>query len=218
MTLLKKYDIFVEIFEKGDLTMLNKFKQLFKNQKGFTLVEILVVIVIIGILFVLLLPRLDFANDKARQSGVKSDLRAFQTAAEGYLKETAGQNISQTGLNTYLDKALQNPTATNTPIATTAAAVAGDSSEKDPWGTAYKIEMRKPTATTAQIVIKVAGKKATIGTPEFYGATYYKDGVVESCTNKFGGNQDILLPSIVIGTTPPGVSATDTNKCGGDVS
>ncbi|MEJ1518115.1 prepilin-type N-terminal cleavage/methylation domain-containing protein [Bacillus cereus] len=194
--------------------MLNKFKQSFKNQKGFTLVEILVVIVIIGILFVLLLPRLDFANDKARQSGVKTDLRAFQTAAEGYLKETAGQNISQSGLNTYLDKALQNPTASTTVIST--AVVAGDSSEKDPWGTAYKIEMKKPSTTTAQVIIKSAGKKANIAAPEYFGATYYKDGVVESCTAKFGGSQDILLQSIVIATGP--TNGDPNNKCGGDVS
>lgn len=201
--------------------MLNKFKQLFKNQKGFTLVEILVVIVIIGILFVLLLPRLDFANDKARQSGVKNDFHQFQTASELYLKETAGQNISQNGLNTYLDKAVQISGATSTAVA--AVVVAGDSTEKDPWGTAYKVEMKKPTATTAQIIIKAAGKKATIGTPEFYAATYYKEGLVESCTNSFGGNQNILLSSTssiataIVAASVPG-NADTGNKCGGDVS
>ncbi|GAB6447479.1 hypothetical protein bcgnr5369_15130 [Bacillus cereus] len=200
--------------------MLNKFKQLFKNQKGFTLVEILVVIVIIGILFVLLLPRLDFANDKARQSGVKTDLRAFQTAAEGYLKETAGQNISQDGLNTYLDKALQIPktgTSGNSLVVAAAAAVA-NSAEKDPWGTAYVVEMRKPTATTAQVVIKSAGKKANTALPEFFGATYYKDGVVESCTAKFFGSQDILLPTLAASITAGPTNGDPNNKCGGDIS
>ena len=55
--------------------MLNKFKNMFKNQQGFTLVEILVVIVIIGILFTVILPRIDFASDRARQTGVKTDLK-----------------------------------------------------------------------------------------------------------------------------------------------
>lgn len=196
--------------------MLQKFKQLFKNQKGFTLVEILVVIVIIGILFVLLLPRLDFANDRARQTGVKNNFRAFQIAAEAYLKETAGQNITQDGLNTYLDNAIQIKSASKTAIAT--AVVAGDSAEKDPWGTPYKIEMKKPNATTAQVIIKSAGKKATIGSPEFYAATYYKEGLVESCTNSFGGAQNVLLPTFGTSITTAIPSNADSgNNCGGDI-
>ncbi|MGX5609639.1 prepilin-type N-terminal cleavage/methylation domain-containing protein [Bacillus cereus] len=206
--------------------MLNKFKQLFKNQKGFTLVEILVVIVIIGILFVLLLPRLDFANDKARQSGVKNDFHEFQTAAEGYLKETAGQNLSQDGLNTYLDKALQLPTnaTSGNTLSVGAAAVIANSAEKDPWGTAYSIEMRKPTATTASIIYKSTGKTGTTDV-DFVGATYYKQGIIESCTGKFGGSQDVALPSLETSVAAPVAPVTANpkingvvNDCGGAIS
>ncbi len=34
------------------------------NRSGFTLVEILIVVAVIGILFVTLVPRIDFAGDK----------------------------------------------------------------------------------------------------------------------------------------------------------
>ncbi|PDZ97078.1 hypothetical protein CON36_19620 [Bacillus cereus] len=203
--------------------MLNKFKQLFKNQKGFTLVEILVVIVIIGILFVLLLPRLDFANDKARQSGVKKDFREFQTAAEGYLKESAGQNLTQDGLNQYLDKGVQVPTS-STAIATGAAAVSVASSGKDPWGTQYKIEIQKPTATTAQIIYYSYGK--TGSGIDYIGATYYKQGTVDSCVARFGSTQDLALSSLSIAAARTGLTGANANptingaanNCGGVIS
>ena len=45
-----------------------------RKKQGFTLVEILVVIVVIGLLFMFFVPRIDFVGDKARETGVKSDL------------------------------------------------------------------------------------------------------------------------------------------------
>ncbi|PGP12551.1 hypothetical protein COA01_32565 [Bacillus cereus] len=209
--------------------MLNKFKQLFKNEKGFTLVEILVVIVIIGILFVLLLPRLDFANDKARQSGVKKDFHEFQTAAEGYLKETAGQNLTQDGLNQYLDNGLQVPKVVGTSdkiIAVNATtALSANSNAKDPWGIQYKVEIQKPTATTAQIVYYSFGK--TGSGIDYIGATYYKQGTVESCVARFGSTQDLALSSLSVSSARPGINTPTTanptvngaaNNCGGVIS
>jgi len=194
--------------------MLNKFKNMFKNQKGFTLVEILVVIVIIGILFTVILPRIDFASDRARQTGVKTDFKAFQTAAEGYFRETAGQGLTTTGVNTYLDKALQI-SGTATTVATAAVAANPtfiDSNKEDPWGTKYKFFIAKPSAQSAQIIIKSTGKT---GGNDYYSATYYSKGTIESCTANFGGTQDIKLSSISIATTPPG---GDSSNCGGNIS
>ena len=53
-----------------------------RKKRAFTLVEILIVVSVIGILFVTLVPRIDFAGDKARETGVKTDFRAFELAAE----------------------------------------------------------------------------------------------------------------------------------------
>ena len=52
-----------------------------QKRKAFTLVEILIVICVISILFVVLVSRVDFTTDKARNTGVQTDFRAFQTAA-----------------------------------------------------------------------------------------------------------------------------------------
>lgn len=51
------------------------------RKRAFTLVELLIVIAIIGILFVVLIGRVDFASNKAKTSGVQTDLHAFANAA-----------------------------------------------------------------------------------------------------------------------------------------
>jgi prepilin-type N-terminal cleavage/methylation domain-containing protein len=62
------------------------------NKKAFTLIELLIVIAIIGILFIVLVSRVDFATDKAKATGVQTDFRSFQVAFEQVAKENAGFN------------------------------------------------------------------------------------------------------------------------------
>ena len=65
-------------------------KTTFKNKKAFTLIELLIVIAIIGILFIVLVSKVDFATDKAKATGVQTDFRSFQLAFEQVAKENAG--------------------------------------------------------------------------------------------------------------------------------
>ena len=100
------------------------------KKKGFTLVEILVVILIIGLLFVFLVPKIDSATDKARETGIKTDFRSYQTAFEAVAREQGGLGHQAMGtaskntatviekVNYYLDPALQIA-APNTTIAGT---------------------------------------------------------------------------------------------------
>ena len=60
------------------------------TKRAFTLIELLIVIAIIGILFVVLVSKVDFATDKAKASGVQTDFRSFQVAFETVSKENAG--------------------------------------------------------------------------------------------------------------------------------
>ena len=55
-----------------------------KSQQGFTLLELLVVIVIIGILALLVIPNLSSAPKKARDVDRKTDLGGIQKALEEY--------------------------------------------------------------------------------------------------------------------------------------
>lgn len=196
---------FLQLFKKGGPTMLNKFKNMFKNEKGFTLVEILVVIVIIGILFTVILPRIDFASDKARQTGVKTDFRTFATAAEQYLRETAAKDMTQKGLNTYLDKSNQIPTGTTVIDAT---GVKVESKKQDPWGKEYEFEIKDPGTSTGQVIVKSYGKTGST-TADFVAGIYYKTGTIETCTTGFDNGGDIKLS---------GLEANVTGGCGGDIS
>jgi prepilin-type N-terminal cleavage/methylation domain-containing protein len=62
------------------------------NKKAFTLIELLIVIAIIGILFIVLVSKVDFATDKAKATGVQTDFRSFQVAFETVARESAGFN------------------------------------------------------------------------------------------------------------------------------
>ena len=114
------------------------------KKKAFTLVEILIVVAVIGILFVSLVPRIDFAGDKARETGIKTDFRSFELAAEQVIRENAGladfadeEALCDTnGINLYLDKALQFDKTS------------AECAKEDQWNQPYSIQIVRPTAGT----------------------------------------------------------------------
>jgi general secretion pathway protein G len=59
-------------------------KNVIKKQGGFTLLELLIVIVIIGILALLIIPNITSAPKKARDVQRKTDLKAIQKGLEEY--------------------------------------------------------------------------------------------------------------------------------------
>lgn len=61
-----------------------------KNNKGFTLVELLVVIAIIGILAVVAVPALFKNIEKAKIAELEADISAIKSAALSYYADTSG--------------------------------------------------------------------------------------------------------------------------------
>lgn len=88
--------------------MFQKMKiNLKKNKKGFSLIELMTVISIIGLLSVIFIPRLDFTRDRADMLGVLTDFRSAEMAvkshniATGTLPDatTLSRDLQEFGLN-----------------------------------------------------------------------------------------------------------------------
>lgn len=66
------------------------------SKKGFTLVEIMIVVVIIGLLAAMAIPAFTKVRQNSRQSAMKNDARQLASAAQQYFLETNQTSVLTT--------------------------------------------------------------------------------------------------------------------------
>ncbi len=80
---------------------------------GFTLIEVMVVIVILGILAALIVPRVLERPDEARVIAAKNDIAAIKEALKLYRLDNQRYPTAEQGLNALVAKATQPPVPPN---------------------------------------------------------------------------------------------------------
>ncbi|PKA69797.1 general secretion pathway protein G [Pseudomonas baetica] len=104
-----------------------------RTQRGFTLIEIMVVVVIIGILGAIVVPQFMSRPDQAKVTAARTDIQAIATALEMYRLDNHNYPSTQQGLEALSKRPTGTPTAKNwnpqgylkkLPV--------------DPWGTPYQ--------------------------------------------------------------------------------
>lgn len=164
-----------------------------RKKKGFSLVELMIVIAVIAILFVVLVSRAGFATNKAKEAGVKTDFRAFSTAADQLLREKSGMSeyddiaVLSADMNLYLDEAMKFDET-------------GKSALSDPWNKLYTLQFAQDATNGAGnnggIIVCSGGQDGILnGTDETTGenndyviAVLWKDGYTHTATTGFSSN------------------------------
>ena len=102
-----------------------------RQSTGFTLVEIMVVVVILGILAVLIVPRVLGRSDEARQAAAKHDIATIMQSLKLYRLDNGRYPTNDQGLQALVTKPASAPAPTNwKPYL--------DKLPKDPWGNTYQ--------------------------------------------------------------------------------
>lgn len=113
------------------------------NQGGFTLIEIMVVVFIIGLLAALVVPKVVGNTDKARVAKAKADIRAIEEAA-GLYKLDYGRYPASLEALTQAGRANPEGYLARVPV--------------DPWGNEYAY-----SAAGGQIVVRSLGADGAEG-------------------------------------------------------
>ncbi len=100
------------------------------KQQGFSLIEIMVVVVILGILAALVVPKIISRPDEARVVKARQDVLAIQNALELYKLDNGFYPSTDQGLMALVEKPTSNPAPNDWKAYL-------KSLPKDPWGRDY---------------------------------------------------------------------------------
>ena len=79
-------------------------KRFIKDNKGFTLIEIMVVLIIIGLLASIVVPRLMGRTEEAKRTKTAVQIRNFQSALDLYKLDSGNYPTTDQGLQALVEK------------------------------------------------------------------------------------------------------------------
>jgi type IV pilus assembly protein PilA len=103
-------------------------KKMLKNNKGFTLIELMIVVAIIGILAAIAIPNFMSYQCKASQAEARTALGAIRTQQEAYLAlwDTYTTNLSKLGFEMKGKQKYDNPDVTSADATSFTATITGN--------------------------------------------------------------------------------------------
>ena len=168
---------------------MKKFKALLKKlteQKGFTLVELMVVVVIIGILASVAVPQFSKQADKAKKARAEAEMKSMANIISIYYAEknvypTADAN-STTGVQTIMKDNGVNWNSTGRTF-------------NDPWGHAYRYYAGVTSTTNTAFTLVSPGIDNKLDTEDDIVVTGNADGVSNPEVKKAGTPSGTLFGS-----------------------
>lgn len=150
----------------------DRLKSQMKDQKGLTMIELMFVLLVIAIIIGVVVGIGNNSADKARETGVRSDLKNFTDVSELYISGEVGKGITGSFLAEELDRA-------------------GIMSRKDPWKNTYNVVVEGDDAGYAKVVTTSNGKDGNLSKVKdnYIGTSYYYDGKTARCTTGFNKNE-----------------------------
>ncbi|RZB34724.1 MAG: general secretion pathway protein G [Desulfobacteraceae bacterium Eth-SRB1] len=107
---------------------------LIKNNRGFTLIELMVVIVILGILAGLIVPRIMSRPEEARQAKARIQIESLETALKLYKLDSGSYPSTEQGLQALVEA----PEVGNLPVKWREGGYLEKGKvPKDPWNNEY---------------------------------------------------------------------------------
>jgi type II secretory pathway pseudopilin PulG len=168
--------------------LLTVSQQAVKNEKGLTLIEMLIAILIFILASVFIVSLVTSALDKPKEAGIKSAMNSYESASQLILLETSGiiAEDANGAPSTLLPEFVAELNKEVDPSATFSDA--GISKLENAYGNTYNVTIATvPAEQKASIIFTTDGAKAGADN-DFVTSVYYVDGEVIIGTDGFGRN------------------------------
>ena len=119
--------------KRDDLMGMCRRSRLLGNERGFSFIEVMIVVVILAILATLLIPRVMGRTEDAKRAAAQAQIKGIESALQLYKLDNGNFPSLEQGLRALVERPTSGPSAKNWKAGGYLAKV-----PVDPWGTPYK--------------------------------------------------------------------------------